>query len=106
MNKEYPGFPVVAEFNPGEFPAKIEQMKRMVEDPDLADNDVAQALKQYLEARDKAYAQAGAGGYQGIASVAASGVRDWLAAVGRSLVKQTPEFGRIYDRLLASEVEE
>lgn len=108
LNKEYPGFPAVAEFNPGEFPGKIAEMKRMVQDPVLADNDVAQALKQYLDARDKAvgnYVQAG-GAESGFATaLRAAPLRDWLANIGRVLKEQTPEFARIYDRILANEVD-
>ena len=108
LNKEYPGFPAVAEFNPGEFPGQIAEMKRMVQDPALADNDTAQALKQYLDARDKAvgrYVEAGGaeGGFG--SALAAAPLRDWLAQIGRALKIQTPEFARVYDRILASEVD-
>lgn len=109
LNKEYPGFPVVAEFNPGEFPAKIEQMKRMVLDTDLANNDVAQTLNQYLVARDQAIAQyVSAGGAEGgfASANAAQPLRNWLYSVGGVLVQDNPEFARIWDRVLSSEVEE
>ena len=105
LNKQYPGFPVVAQFNPGEFPAKIAQMKNMVNEPSLADNDVAQALKQYLDARDKALANASAAGYSSLDSIAAAPLRDWLASIGVALKQETPEFARIYERLLSYEVE-
>lgn len=106
LNKEYPGFPVVAEFNPGEFPAQIEQMKRMVNEGSLADNEVAGALKTYLQKRDEALASLASEGYTTLASNAAAPVRDWLGSIGRALVQEVPEFGRIYDRLLSNEVEE
>jgi hypothetical protein len=105
LNKQYPGFPVVAQFNPGEFPAKIAQMKNMVNEPSLADNDVAQALKQYLDARDSALANASAAGYSSLDSIAAAPLRDWLASIGVALKEETPEFARIYERLLSYEVE-
>jgi hypothetical protein len=105
LNKQYPGFPVVAQFNPGEFPAKIAQMKNMVNEPSLADNDVAQALKQYLDARDSALANAAAAGYSSLDSIAATPLRDWLASIGVALKDETPEFARIYERLLSYEVE-
>jgi hypothetical protein len=106
LNKEYPGFPVVAEFNPGEFPAQIEQMKRMVNEASLADNEVAGALKTYLQKRDEGLASLASEGYTTLASQAASPVRDWLAGIGRALVEDVPEFARVYDRLLSNEVEE
>jgi hypothetical protein len=109
LNKEYPGFPVVAEFNPGEFPKKLEQLGRLVQDSRLADNDVADATRQYLQARDAAverYVQAGgaAGGFS--TAVAAAPLRDWLAGIGKALKQDTPEFARLYERLLSTEVEE
>jgi hypothetical protein len=109
LNKEYPGFPVVAEFNPGEFPKKLEQLNRLVQDSRLADNDVADATRQYLQARDAAvqrYVQAGgaAGGFS--TAVAAAPLRDWLAGIGKALKQDTPEFARLYERLLSTEVEE
>lgn len=106
LNKEYPGFPAVSQFNPGEFPAKIQQLQNLIQEPSLQDNDVAQAVRQYLDARDKALASAAQGGYKSLQSNAAAPVRDWLAGIGRALSDETPEFARIYDRLLANEVEE
>ncbi len=106
LNKQYPAFPVVAEFNPAEFPNKIEKMRLMVQESSLADNEPAQALAQYLEARDKALASAAAGGYNSLQSDAAAPLRDWLSDIGRALKDETPEFSRIYDRLLKYEVEE
>ena len=109
LNKEYPGFPVVAEFNPGEFPAKIEQLTTLVADPALADNDVADATRQYLDARRKAIdSYVAAGGSEGgfASAVATQPLRDWLAGIGRALKQDTPEFARLYERLLSNEVEE
>lgn len=106
LNKEYPGFPVVAEFNPGEFPAKIDALKRMVQEPALGDNDVAGAVSQYLEARDSALASAAQAGYTSLASTAATPLREWLMGVAKALKTETPEFARIYDRLLSNEVED
>lgn len=108
LNKEYPGFPAVADFNPGKFPKQIQEMKQMLQEPSLQDNETAQSLKEYLDARDEAiakYVQAGGaeGGF-GTAN-ATKPLREWLAGVGKALVDQNPEFARIYDRLLAYEVE-
>lgn len=109
LNKEYPGFPVVAEFNPGEFPGKIQQLTRLVKDPKMADNDVADATRQYLAARESAiarYVESGGaeGGFGN--SLATEPLRDWLAGIGKALKQETPEFSRLYDRLLSNEVEQ
>jgi hypothetical protein len=109
LNKEYPGFPVVADFNPGEYPAKIVALKNLVMEPSLSDNNVAQTTAQYLAFRDKAiarYVQSGGreGGFG--QAKAAEPLRDWLFNVGQALMLETPEFGRIWDRLLSNEVEQ
>lgn len=109
LNKEYPGFPVVAQFNPGEFPDKIDKLNKMLESPSLKDNDIADATKIYLERRKDAVAQyVQSGGAEGgfATANAAAPIREWLAQWGRSLVNETPEFARIYDRLLSYEVEQ
>ena len=109
LNKEYPGFPVVAEFNPGEFPGKIEQLGRLVQEPALADNDIAKATKMYLTARRNAiqqYVDAG-GSESGFKTAQATeNLRAWLVGVAKALREEVPEFSRIYDRLLSAEVEE
>lgn len=109
LNQEYPGFPVVAEFNPGEFPGKIEQLARLVAEPVLADNDIAKATRTYLKARQTAiqqYVNAG-GAESGFKSaIATAPLREWLVDIAKALREEVPEFSRIYDRLLSAEVEE
>jgi hypothetical protein len=80
-----------------------------VKDDRLIGNDVADATRQYLTARDAAvqrYVQAGgaAGGFS--TATAAAPLRDWLAGIGKALKQDTPEFARLYERLLSNEVEE
>jgi hypothetical protein len=100
---------VVAEFNPGEYPGKIAQIKDMLKQPSLKDNDTAQALQTYIDRRDDAIAQyvSTGGAESGFGqATAAAPLREWLAQWGRTLVNETPEFARIYDRLLSYEVEQ
>ena len=109
LNKEYPGFPAVAQFNPGEFPGKIAQLKEMLTNESLNDNDIATATKTYLKYRDEAIAQyVQVGGAEGgfNSANAAAPLREWVAQWGRTLSVETPEFARIYDRLLSYEVEQ
>ncbi|NBX88120.1 MAG: hypothetical protein EBQ97_06345, partial [Bacteroidetes bacterium] len=95
LNEEYPGFPVKADFNPGEFPNFINELRTAVTDKRLADNDVANATKQYLDARDQALAKAAEAGYKGFQSPKTQPLKDWLASIAATLVQQTPEFARI-----------
>jgi hypothetical protein len=105
LNEEYPGFPIKADFNPGEFPNFINDLRTAVTDNRLADNDVANAVKEYLDARDQAYANAAAAGYSGFQSPKTQPLKDWLASIAATLVQQTPEFARIFEDKLAAEVD-
>jgi hypothetical protein len=105
LNEEYPGFPIKADFNPGEFPNFINELRTAVTDNRLADNDVANATKQYLDARDQALAKAAEAGYKGFQSPKTQPLKDWLASIAATLVQQTPEFARIFEDKLAAEVD-
>jgi hypothetical protein len=105
LNSKYPGFPVQADFNPGEFTNTITELKNITQDDRLKDNDVANAVKQYLDARDKALAKAGSANLKSLDSAKAQPLRDWLSSIAQVLVQQTPEFSRIFEDKLAAEVD-
>lgn len=105
LNEEYPGFPIKADFNPGEFPNFINELRTAVTDNRLVDNDIANATKQYLDARDQALAKAAEAGYKGFQSPKTQPLKDWLASIAATLVQQTPEFARIFEDKLAAEVD-
>ena len=106
LYKQYPGFLQNSKFDPNALPRKIEQMRAMVSDPALSDNDTAQALAKYLGYRDQAIQQAELAGYKSLASNAAQPLRDWLSSIAVALVKETPEFARIFERELSYEVDQ
>ena len=108
LSKQYPGFPEVARFEVGKFPAQMQQLEAMVADPRAEGNVVAGALQKYLGVRNELIARARAAGYVANdlkQTKALQAFRDYLASYGNALILETPEFGRIYDRLLAQEVE-
>ena len=105
LNEEYPGFPIKADFNPGEFPNFVNDLRTAVTDNRLADNDVANAVKEYLDARDQALAKAAEAGYSSFQSPKTQPLKDWLASIAATLVQQTPEFARIFEDKLAAEVD-
>ena len=105
LNTQYPGFPVKADFNPGQFESFVSELKFAVQDKRLADNDVAQAVKEYVAARDKALSQAGAVNLKSLDSVRAEPLRDWLSSIAQVLIQRTPEFARIFEDKLAAEVD-
>jgi hypothetical protein len=105
LNSQYPGFPIKADFNPGQFESFVSELKFAVQDERLADNDVAQAVKEYIAARDKALAQAGAVNLKSLDSTRAEPLRDWLGSIAQVLIQRTPEFARIFEDKLAAEVD-
>ena len=109
LNNKYPGFPIVPVFTVGEFEKKVEQMRDAVDDPRLKDNDVAKAINTYFGYRDQVLEQwiASGGSAQGLAtSKSAEPLRDYLTSIGDALVLQVPDFGRVWERELLSEVDQ
>lgn len=105
ISSKYPGFPEKAQFNPGEFDSFVSELRTAVSDERLANNEVADAVRQYLDARDKALANAGAANLSSLSAQRAAPLRDWLSGVANTLIRQTPEFARIFDDKLSSEVD-
>jgi hypothetical protein len=109
LNKKYPGFPVVPVFTVGEFEKKIGQMKQAVIDPRLKDNDVAKAINTYFGYRDQVLSDwiASGGSAQGLATAkGAEPLRGYLTSIGDALALQVPDFGRVWERELLSEVDQ
>jgi hypothetical protein len=105
LHRQYPGFPEFAEFKVGEFYNQVNDLKDIVRDPRLADNETAQAVATYLSARDAAIASADTTEQGFRSSKSAARQRSLLENIGLTLSQQVPDFGRVYERLLASEVE-
>ena len=108
LSQQYRGFPAVAQFEVGKFEEQMIQLRDMVSDQRTEGNPVADALRTYLGYRDALLAKAREGGYVANTLRQAKGLetfRDYLASIGNQLIQETPEFARVYERLLAQEVE-
>ena len=105
LHKQYPGFPANAEFEVGAFYNDVRDLKDMVLDSRVAGDETAGAIKEYLLARDKAIALSGVSEEGFKTAKSAARYRAGLESVGLALSQKYPNFSRIYDRLLASEVE-
>lgn len=105
LSKKYPGFPEFAEFEVGKYYNDVADLKRIVFDNRVSDTGVGKAVKEYLLAREQAIAASGSTEQGFRQAKSAARLRDGLAALGLALSKQEPNFARIFDRLLASEVE-
>ena len=108
LAKQYPGFPEVARFEVGKFPGQMAQLQEMVADNRLGDNEIRGAVAEYLGVRQELINRARAAGYVANDLRQTRDLepyRNYLASIGNELIRKVPEFGRIYDRLLAQEVE-
>lgn len=108
LAKQYPGFPAVAQFEVGKFEGQVAQLQLMVDDARTEGNTVADAVRRYLTYREALLLKAREAGYVATTLKQAKGLepfRDLLASIGNQLIQETPEFARIYDRLLSQEVE-
>ena len=105
LNKEYPGFPAKAQFNPGELDAFTKELRNLVSDNRVSNNETAQSVKQYLDARDEALQKAAEAGLSSLDSIRAQPLKDWLSSIAATLVQQNPEFARIFEDKLAGEVD-
>jgi hypothetical protein len=108
INKRYAGFPVTPVFTVGEFESKLAEMRTLIQLPQLQNNGVAKSIATYLDYRDKAVQQyVASGGKEGGFDTAkkAEPLRDYLVSIGQALIQQNPDFARIWDRELSSEVD-
>lgn len=102
LHVEFPGFPQVAEFTVGKLDNQIIMLNELVEDKRLTDNPLTPLLKDYLRVRETSLQSVGGKSFD---SKKAQMARGSLYNYGNSLADRSPEFARIWQRLLAQEVE-
>lgn len=104
LEQEYPGMVTQSVIDVEKNKKTMKMLYSAVKDPRLENNETAIALKEYLTFRDMAMRGAQAAGH-GWGSDGAAGVRAALRFQGQLLVKETPEFARVFDRLLLPELD-
>ena len=106
LGEQYPGF-ASSQYDPNKLKTQIAQLQDAVNDPSVADNQVATAAKLYLQTRDAVLAEAANRGLKTIdRSKNAGDLRGYLRQYAATLKEQYPDFARLYDRLLLQEVDE
>ena len=108
INKRYAGFPVTPVFTVGEFESKLVELGSLIRLPQLENNGVAKSIATYLDYRERTVQQyVSEGGTEGGFATAkkAEPLRDYLVSIGQALIQQNPDFARIWDRELSSEVD-
>jgi hypothetical protein len=104
LHNKYPGFPEMPSFDPSEFPQFLSELRDMLNEPSLANNDVAIATRSYLAERDQALAQAAAAGLSSLKSKRVAPLRNYLARVADVLMEKYPDFKRIFEQKLQAEL--
>jgi hypothetical protein len=108
IHEQYPGFPAQAVFTIGEYQQTLEQLRNVANDQRMQGNDVASAVREYLKFRDQAVAQYVAAGGRESGFAQAKGtleLRQWLFNIGTGLADAYPDFQRVWERELSSEVD-
>ena len=103
LYEQYPGFER-ADINTNKTPADISILYEAAFDSRMDDNNIALAARQYLDTRDFALEIAAERGF-GLGTAANSDLTGILREEGERLVGQYPEFARLWDRVLFSEVD-
>lgn len=108
LREEFPGFDVHLPGKPDQETVKnqfIPQIVEAVNDPKLADNEVAQATRLYLAGRQKAQEAAQAAGYSSFGQAkAAQPLREWLRQLGETIVAEVPDFMPMFERIFEREM--
>jgi hypothetical protein len=99
----YPGFRDAA-LDINSRNTRIAQLSDAVNDRRLNDNPIAEAARAYLSARDQALSVAQGRGFVSLSAKANADLRGILFRLGEDLSSQFPEFERLWERVLFSEV--
>ena len=103
LYEQYPGFER-ADINTNKTPANISILYEAAFDSRMDNNNIAIATREYLNARDYALEIAAERG-DGLGAESNSDLQGILREEGERLVNKYPEFARLWDRLLFSEVD-
>lgn len=104
LKKQYPGF-ATSPIDVNKLSSQLVQLERAVNDPITEGNPIAEAGKLYFDARNQVLVEAQSRGFTTLAGKQVSDLRVILRNVGDLLVKQYPEFGRLFDRVLFNEID-
>lgn len=102
--EKYPGFGE-SQYDPNETPRKIAQLFEAAKREDLQGNPVAKALNYYETVRNNALAEAANRGYSTLKSDKVADLQAYVADYADALIEEYPEFARVYERVLAQELD-
>jgi hypothetical protein len=101
---KYPGFGKM-EFDPEKIGRDISSLFEAAKRDDLQDNAVAKAVNYYEQVRTLALQEATRRGFNSLASKQLGDLHDYLEGFAVTLGQQSPDFAKVYERLLSQEFE-
>ena len=102
--ERFPGF-ATAPIDINQAKARLLQIEQAAFSGLLDGNPVAEPTRIFLEQRQLALQEAERRGYTTLSGKNVSDLRTWLRDIGTTLLRQYPEFERIYDRVLFPEID-
>ena len=100
----FPGFATApVDFKKQEI--RIDQLRSAAVDPILNNNPIAEGARVYFEARDLARQEAERRGFTTLGGKNVADLRTWLRNLAEQIIAQYPEFERVYDRVLFTEID-
>ena len=103
LSQKYPGFKAKSEFVTNQYENDLVELGRLVNDPRVGWNQAVPTIKQYLKMRQS---MLDASGSKTLQQKKLASTRQQLFVAGEALAKSNPYFDRIWQRLLAREVED
>lgn len=101
---KYPGFGKM-NLDPTKTQRDIALLFEAAKTNDLKDNKVAEAVNYYEQIRGAALQEANRRGYSSLKSAELSDLHEYLSSYAAALSEDTPDFAKVYDRLLSQEID-
>ena len=101
---KYPGFGKMT-IDPYKTSRNITKLFEAAKTDGLQGNGVAKAVNYYEEIRSKVMQEAARRGYDSLNHVELGDLHEYLDSYAKTLTEDTPDFGKVYERLLSQEME-
>jgi hypothetical protein len=101
---KYPGFGKM-NLDPGKTSRDITSLFEAAKTDGLQNNDVATAVNYYEDIRSQVLQEANRRGFDSLNHIELGDLHEYLYSYASTLTEQTPDFGKVYDRLLSQEME-
>jgi hypothetical protein len=101
---KYPGFGKM-DFDPEKTKRNIGLLFEAAKRDELQNNKVAEAVNYYEQVRNVALQEANRRGFDSLKSTKLGDLHEYLDGYAETLIQQTPDFAKVYDRLLSQELE-